>query len=410
MEKITIKEFGPIKQAEIEVKDICVLIGHTSSGKSTIAKLLDIFNSMEFYCIGPGDDLSQFVALLRRYNIDFKFGDETSIRYVKESYHWTINKEGVQTDYPYSDIINHWLQNPYPFSEQPSSIKELLLSIIEKLDERAKSEFVDIVKKIGQTTEETHIPQTYPFYKLIIDHIYNGNPSIYIPAERILMSILSQAIYSLYDRNINLPASLKKFANLYSMAKRQSESYAIDFLDILVHFDNKKGNDGFILGSGDKVDLAQASSGLQSLIPMLSVFDCMLKDHELFIIEEPELNLYTKVQKDLVEYLIRQAKQNHAKLFITTHSPYVMTALQNLLQAGNIAKESEEKAAEVEKLIPSEKWIDYDNFTCLFMNADGTSRNILDSEYHTIGINEMDNVSEELSDIYDSLLDIKYHE
>lgn len=410
MEKITINEFGPIKQAEIEVKDICVLIGHTSSGKSTIAKLLAIFNSMEFYCIGPGDDLSQFVALLRTYNIDFKFGDETSIRYSKEPYHWTINKAGVQTDYPYSDIINHWRQNPYPFSKQTPSLKELLLSIIEKHDESAKSKLEDVVKKIEQASEGTYIPQTPYFYKLVIDHIYNGKPTVYIPAERILMSILSQAIYSLYDKDINLPASLKKFANLYSLAKMERERYVIDFLNILVLFDNKKGNDGFILGSGDEVDLAQASSGLQSLIPMLSVFDYMLKDNKLFIIEEPELNLYTKVQKDLVEYLVRQAKLNHTKLFITTHSPYVMTALQNLLQAGNIAKESEEKAAEVEKLIPSEKWIDYDNFTCLFMNADGTSRNILDSEYHTIGINEMDNVSEELSDIYDSLLDIKYHE
>ena len=101
MEKITIKN----QQAEIEVKDICVLIGHTSSGKSTIAKLLAIFNSLEFYCIIPSDDLSQFNSLLRSYNIDFKFRDETSIEYYKEPYRWTIGKEGLQTDYPYSDIL-----------------------------------------------------------------------------------------------------------------------------------------------------------------------------------------------------------------------------------------------------------------------------------------------------------------
>ena len=259
---------------------------------------------------------------------------------------------------------------------------------------------------------EEHLlfPQFFSLYRKLIMEIYNGKSPIYIPAERILMSTLSQAIYSFYDKEINLPISLKKFANLYSLAKRENDHYVIDFLNILVLFDNKKGNDGFILDNGDEVDLSQASSGLQALIPMLSVFDYSLLSQNLLIIEEPELNLYTKVQKDLIEYIIRRAKQNHVKIFITTHSPYVMSTLQNLLQAGNIAKESEAKAAEVKRLVPEDRWIDYDDLTCLFMDANGTSRNILDPEYHTIGINEMDNVSAELSDIYDSLLEIKYHE
>lgn len=33
-----IKNFGPIKEAEIEVKSVLVLIGEQASGKSTVAK------------------------------------------------------------------------------------------------------------------------------------------------------------------------------------------------------------------------------------------------------------------------------------------------------------------------------------------------------------------------------------
>ena len=123
MEKIRIKDFGPIQQAEIDIKDICVLIGHTSSGKSTIAKLLAIFNSMEFYCIGPGDDLSPFISLLKTYNIDFEFKEDTYIRYEKEPYHWTICKEGVQTDYPYAKSIKEWNNLSLPLSEEKSFYK-----------------------------------------------------------------------------------------------------------------------------------------------------------------------------------------------------------------------------------------------------------------------------------------------
>ncbi|RHO66402.1 hypothetical protein DW083_19020 [Parabacteroides sp. AF48-14] len=412
MEKIRIKDFGPIQQAEIDIKDICVLIGHTSSGKSTIAKLLAIFNSMEFYCIGPGDDLSPFISLLKTYNIDFEFKEDTYIRYEKEPYHWTICKEGVQTDYPYAKSIKEWNNLSLPLSEEKSFYKSRILSVIENFDEDLKAFYEGQLNAIEQIQGEDFFlrHQFYSLYAKLINFMYRGESSIYIPAERILMSTLSQAIYSFYDKEINLPISLKKFANLYSLAKRENDHYVIDFLNILVLFDNKKGNDGFILGSGDEVDLSQASSGLQALIPMLSVFDYSLLSQNLLIIEEPELNLYTKVQKDLIEYIIRRAKQNHVKIFITTHSPYVMSTLQNLLQAGNIAKESEAKAAEVKKLVPEDRWIDYDDLTCLFINANGTSRNILDPEYHTIGVNEMDNVSAELSDIYDSLLEIKYHE
>lgn len=412
MEKIRIKDFGPIQQAEIDIKDICVLIGHTSSGKSTIAKLLAIFNSMEFYCIGPGDDLSPFISLLKTYNIDFEFKEDTYIRYEKEPYHWTICKEGVQTDYPYAESIKEWNNLSLPLSEEKSFYKSRILSVIENFDEDLKAFYEGQLNAIEQIQGEDFFlrHQFYSLYAKLINFMYRGESSIYIPAERILMSTLSQAIYSFYDKEINLPISLKKFANLYSLAKRENDHYVIDFLNILVLFDNKKGNDGFILGNGDEVDLSQASSGLQALIPMLSVFDYSLLSQNLLIIEEPELNLYTKVQKDLIEYIIRRAKQNHVKIFITTHSPYVMSTLQNLLQAGNIAKESEAKAAEVKKLVPEDRWIDYDDLTCLFMDANGTSRNILDPEYHTIGINEMDNVSAELSDIYDSLLEIKYHE
>lgn len=65
MERISVTDFGPIQHAEIEIKPFCILIGHTSSGKSTVAKLLDLFNSQEFYFIEPKDNLVPFISLLK---------------------------------------------------------------------------------------------------------------------------------------------------------------------------------------------------------------------------------------------------------------------------------------------------------------------------------------------------------
>lgn len=51
MEKIIIKNFGPIEDAEIEIRKVLVLIGEQASGKSTIAKLVYFFKTIgeEFY-------------------------------------------------------------------------------------------------------------------------------------------------------------------------------------------------------------------------------------------------------------------------------------------------------------------------------------------------------------------------
>ena len=67
--------------------------------------------------------------------------------------------------------------------------------------------------------------------------------------------------------------------------------------------------------------------------------------HTQFIIEEPEQNLYPKTQVDFLYFLL--AMVNHGRphrLVLTTHSPYVLYALNNCLLAykvkDNMDKES----------------------------------------------------------------------
>ena len=47
MQKIVIRNFRQISQAELEVKDFLFLIGEQASGKSTIAKLIYFFKSLK---------------------------------------------------------------------------------------------------------------------------------------------------------------------------------------------------------------------------------------------------------------------------------------------------------------------------------------------------------------------------
>jgi predicted ATPase len=54
MSKLRVRNFGPIKELELEVNDYCLFIGPQVSGKSTIAKLVYYFLSLK-------DEVTQYV-------------------------------------------------------------------------------------------------------------------------------------------------------------------------------------------------------------------------------------------------------------------------------------------------------------------------------------------------------------
>lgn len=253
-------------------------------------------------------------------------------------------KKGIETDYPFTDIANEWYHGNVLFTKSHRPFRARIIKLLNLLNEDIRLPELQNFEHIEQFPDEKIRDNQYiQFYsRLMHTYVYNEIPSVYIPAERILMSVLSKAIFSFYEKGINIPDCLKIFANKYSLAKDNQEQYKINFLNLEVHFDSTT-NDKIRLENGEEIELTQASSGLQSIIPLLSVFDLGLDTDTCTIIEEPELNLYTQVQKDLTEYLVKRTKEMKAKLFITTHSPYILSTVQNLLQAATLPQKVRKK-------------------------------------------------------------------
>lgn len=78
MEKIIVKYFGPIRNIEILLKEITILIETASTGKGIITKLIPIFQNPIFRSKITFDNFNE---LLSNYNIDFKIERGTIIRY-----------------------------------------------------------------------------------------------------------------------------------------------------------------------------------------------------------------------------------------------------------------------------------------------------------------------------------------
>ena len=100
MQKIIINNFAAIKNAEIEIKNLLILIGEQASGKSTIAKLIYFFKSLrddlfnQIYTDTKKDSFanSDFIFPIRQKFYDF-FGSTVHFPDFEIRYFFCVEKE-----------------------------------------------------------------------------------------------------------------------------------------------------------------------------------------------------------------------------------------------------------------------------------------------------------------------------
>lgn len=115
---------------------------------------------------------------------------------------------------------------------------------------------------------------------------------------------------------------------------------------------------------GRLVKVSRSSSGQQELLPPAVALEVLrtarFRENAVTIfIEEPEAHLFPDAQKRIV-YEITQVLNRlikcglDAKILLSSHSPYVMTSFNNLLEAGSIINEDERKNHKVNRVMPKD--------------------------------------------------------
>lgn len=329
--KLSIRNFGAITSADIALKDLNIFIGEQGAGKSTVAKLVTIFenNDKEVFKADSDNLMTEF----SKFNISSYFNEDSYISYTSEKGNITY-EDGSFRLTSLTDSSNH---------------------------------------------------------------------NLYIPAERFFISTFSRSIATLVLAKAPIPLTLLEFASLYERAKNLFVNYRVPIFNML--FQTREANENLVLSEHDKViPFKDASSGIQSVIPLLMVIDYITKEQPdtHFVIEEPELNLFPKTQVDLLHYMVSKCRQ----LTLTTHSPYLLSAFNNMIEAGNVFKAHPEKEKEIAALIPQEMWVDFNRITA-YKIENGTIISILDEEYNIIVADQIDATSDEQGRIFSELLDLE---
>lgn len=398
MNRFIIKDIGPIKHAAFDFNQINVIMGPQSSGKSTIAKIVS-------YC--------QWVE--KRYMIDGKFKH-------------TFEEEFIEF---------HRIDKNY-FNEN---------SFFEY-----ESDFVKITYKGLEFTQEIQRKTT--------KSLFQKSKNIYIPAERNFVSVIPN-LQKYKETDDNIMSFLHDWLDV---KKRYSNSNKLGILDVNVdyQYDKNSDSDKLLIANGKKeIHLKNASSGLQSVIPLLLLVDYLCEplfeekiilsyeekeerfklDLELevkqkegasaeeieklryrykeymaniqyqysnFIIEEPEQNLFPKTQRDLLYFILEKinASEREHQVLLTTHSPYILYALNNCMMGHNIKDAVNKK--EKSEFTSADSWFNPEKVS-IWEIEDGTLRSIKDAQTGTVTKHYFNKVMNEVMSEYYDMLDFYSH-
>ena len=394
-EQLVVKNFGPIKEATVDFKRVTVFIGPTGGGKSTLAKLAAVFSNPLFLISKQSKRAGYFADL----GIDNYFNKNSSFVWVKDS-NEIITDATLSFEVESSRINRLGTLNPKSFG----NTDENLGAVLEFLSKNGVREGLPVAQS------QFGLDATMNAAKFIVNlaDTLGNTAAKYLTAERVFVASVTYSWPGFLRDDIGLPKSLLFFANSFSTSRQLVNELEIPFLN--AKYIHREGQDYIkVPGVETLFRLYETASGIQSVTPLLVLLEHLSRNTEQaqsFIIEEPELNLYPTAQQGLLNWLVEKCTKGENDLTITTHSPYILSSCNLLLEAYKVAQQRPELADEIDKIVPRACWLNPDEFAAYYV-ADGTVKPITDERTHLIGGNELDAVSGDISDSFRRLLQLK---
>lgn len=339
MKHLIINHLGPLKEADIELGRFNLIIGKQSSGKSCVLrtasycawveKQLVLSQSGEYFAKGTifRDDL------VRYHKMENYFWNDTSIKYETENVKFEYNNKTEQFSYK---IKNDWIDyKRSKISYIPS--ERNIVSLLPEWKSQV-STYDCLLDFMNDWDHARHfIIRTKNILNLGMSYMYDKNVNedqMMLPNKKtLLLSNSSSGVQSLvplfldveylanqvYEEEQLLPSKRTQeqreqiqhlLKDIYFKISRHEEikekkECIVKIENIDFRFDNEKSLNEF-REKVDRITMTQRSD---------------------IYMEEPEDNLFPPTQCQLMDWLLDLAKRKKrcVSLFITTHSPYVLT-------------------------------------------------------------------------------------
>ncbi|NOU17425.1 MAG: AAA family ATPase [Bacteroidales bacterium] len=432
MQRIEIKNFGPIKDLSLDIKDFILLIGPQASGKSTIAKTIFFFKSLN-------DDLVKFFIkglddgnFTKPYNSYGKIIRQKYLDYFGSSVHL----EGLQLKYFYNESIWITISLETRHKYITPTLSESLIKNIGSLVLEAEEYYYSLKQRNPNLLTSKDLLELDADKRKFISYVKNkcnnifqeDRELIFIPAGRSLLATLSDQLQYINPRNLDF--LMRTFLDkinivrpIFNMSlsdiikeRRLLTQYNIDYNKTKLaeeiickilkgKYQYDKDGEKIYYDTNKYVKLNFSSSGQQeSLWILLLLFIIILEKQNVFIvIEEPEAHLFPEAQKEISNLIALMSNVENSQVIITTHSPYILASLNNLILAHKVGNKNHKQVSEK---INKNLWINREKVFAAIVTS-GQVKDIIDKELNIIQQENIDSVSSTINDEFDFLFQLE---
>jgi AAA15 family ATPase/GTPase len=429
MEKLIISNFLNLQDMELDLGKINIIIGPQAQGKSVLAKLVFFFKN--FWV----NYRNSIIAEVTKREFDRQLIQE--FKEIFPYYSWNNQDfKIIYQDNEYEIILKNSQLDSGRFKlvlDYPQSLSKTRNKLIRKLKKTKEQpirqiDFFEYSWRDFNVSEEL-LKELFPSPSFNAPQYESIKDPFFIPAGRSFFAIVEENIFSFLSSKIELDYFLKEFGSYYELCKKNykesspKQGSLYNLISTIISGKYVRENDqDWIYCNPDqrKIHVSNASSGQQEALPMiliLAIFPFIEPSslfNKFFLIEEPEAHLFPKSQKHIIELIslvFNLTKKNHG-FFITTHSPYILTAFNNLIQAGNTLKainqraDKEEQRKKLFKIVSENLTLDINDFR-VYTLENGKLESIIDRENQLIDANIIDGVSEEISETFEKLVELE---
>lgn len=402
----TIKEFGPIKKAQLKLRPLTVLCGQNNTGKSYITyslyALLDYIKNRPFEVFSSKDEERDFLAngqcvvnltrLIERYKIqegsqeaiEFTTGISDKLKLhnaVRSTTKVSLEQDSGSREFLERVISDRAFNFPIELNSEyavrfvkhkgkmefRATLEPVATTAVASNDNLqppqmsflpAKGDvlrqFVPLARMLVQffafksfifTCERTGVSTFRSELNMLRDAVYNSN-------RRDLTKLLQEKSHGDFDGySMPIEQELTFALNMASANQNDAETTEIGrkilpFLQKIVggSYQTSQVSGGSILyvpegSEAVKLKMMESSSSVRTLSELYFYLRNHVGYGETLFIDEPELNLHPSAQRMVARLIVRLVNEG-LKVFVTTHSDYIIRELNALTRMAALSDDT----------------------------------------------------------------------
>ena len=420
MHHLSLSCVGPIKQCEIDIDDFTVFTGAQATGKSTIANSIFFFRTIKNDILesmlkrsGLNDmeiSLNRTVTRLIRNKFLQIFGTSRALsNQLRMLYNY--NKDTFVEITLRLNTGDDYVSPNYVYFDFSRNIEQFLRDNNDKdISEREERDRIhdELNRMFSDDCETIFIPAGRSLITLLTTQL-NYIFTVMDEEQKRLLDFCTQKYI---ERILRIRPSFDGGIRGYFDNKRTTSITSFDtafarkcmaLIDEILkgRYLYVSGEERLVLDNNKYVKINYTSSGQQESVWIFNILMYQLINNikTFIILEEPEAHLYPDAQKKMVELLsMFQSKNN--ELLLTTHSPYVLGTINNLIYAKQI--ECQTNSPQTDAVVEKEKRIE----RCSAYNVHNGHIYGCLAEDKLIKNEVIDGASEEINQEYDRLFEI----